>query len=187
MDASYLIGEFLTLGTMAVALSMDAFSVGLGMGMFRLRLRRIALIGLFVGFFHLIMPLGGILIGKALSVHFGKIATMAGGIILIMLGIEMVHSSLWKNKTKSIAAPFGIGLLFFSLTVSLDSFSVGLSLGIFGARVIVTVILFGVASMLFTWCGLILGRKFQRWLGAYSEVFGGGILLAFGLKLLFPL
>lgn len=70
--------------------------------------------------------------------------------------------------------------------MSLDSFSVGLSLGIFGARTFLTIIVFGVVSMLLTWLGLLLGRRVQGWLGSYSEALGGSILLAFGIKLLLP-
>ena len=62
--------------------------------------------------------------------------------------------------------------------MSLDSFSVGLSLGIFGARTFLTIIVFGVVSMLLTWLGLLLGRRVQGWLGSYSEALGGSILLA---------
>lgn len=69
--------------------------------------------------------------------------------------------------------------------MSLDSFSVGLSLGIYGARTLLTILLFGFVSMILTWTGLMLGRHFQQWLGAYSEALGGSILFVFGLKLLF--
>ena len=186
MDATYVIGELIALGTMAVALSMDAFSVGLGMGMYRLRLKHITLIGVTIGFFHMMMPLFGMVIGKLLSVHFGKAATIVGGLLLLFLGIEMIRSSFHSKRDRQQIAPFGVGLFFFSLSVSLDSFSVGLSLGIFGARVVVTLILFGIASTVLTWLGLLLGRKFRSLLGNYSEAFGGCILFAFGLKLLLP-
>lgn len=49
----------------------------------------------------------------------------------------------------------------------------------------VTILLFGLFSMVLTWVGLFVGRHFQQWLGSYSEALGGSILLAFGLKLLF--
>jgi putative Mn2+ efflux pump MntP len=47
------------------------------------------------------------------------------------------------------------------------------------------IICFGIMATVQTWAGLLLGRKVQSWLGSYSEALGGGILLAFGLKLLF--
>jgi manganese efflux pump family protein len=179
-----MVGEFMTLLLMAIALGMDAFSVGLGMGMIKLRLRQIFYIGVTIGIFHIVMPLGGMVIGKVLSQEFGSIATLIGGLLLVMRGLQMMFSS-FKNEEGPMISPVGAGLFIFALSVSLDSFSVGLSLGIYGARTMLTILLFGAVSMLLTWMGLIFGRKLQGWLGSYSEALGGSIVLGFGIKLLF--
>ncbi|MFC4183784.1 manganese efflux pump MntP [Saccharococcus thermophilus] len=178
------IGEIIALSMMAFALGMDAFSVALGMGLLRLRLKQIFYIGVTIGLFHIIMPLFGMFVGRFLSRQFGSIASYIGGALLLLLGIQMIVASFKKEGDSSIS-PRGIGLIFFAFSVSLDSFSVGLSLGIFGARTMLTILLFGFFSMVLTWGGLMLGRHFQQWLGVYSEALGGSILLAFGLKLLF--
>lgn len=181
-----MIGEMITLAMMAFALGMDAFSVSLGMGMLRLRLKQIAYIGLTVGFFHIVMPLIGMAIGRLLSVRLGHMATYIGGGLLLILGIQMVIAS-FRHEQEHWLRPIGIGLFLFSFSVSLDSFSVGLSLGIYGVGIVFAVIAFGLTSMVLTWMGLLLGRRFQRWLGTYSEALGGTILLLFACKLLFPL
>ncbi|MGG3842856.1 manganese efflux pump MntP family protein [Anoxybacillus kestanbolensis] len=181
-----MIGEMITLAMMAFALGMDAFSVSLGMGMLRLRLKQIAYIGLTVGFFHIVMPLIGMAIGRLLSVRLGHMATYIGGGLLLILGIQMVIAS-FRHEQEHWLRPIGIGLFLFSFSVSLDSFSVGLSLGIYGVEIVFAVIAFGLTSMVLTWMGLLLGRRFQRWLGTYSEALGGTILLLFACKLLFPL
>ncbi|WP_408008639.1 manganese efflux pump MntP family protein [Pseudalkalibacillus sp. A8] len=179
-----LVGELITLIIMAIALGMDAFSMGLGMGMIQLRLRQIYKIGLLIGIFHMIMPLLGMSIGKQLSLHFGNLATWIGGGLLVALGVQMILSSL-RSTDEPFITPKGFGIWLFSLSVSLDSFSVGLSLGIFGAKVIITILLFGIISMGLTWIGLLIGTKTQKWFGSYSEALGGCILLSFGLKLIF--
>ncbi|KSU88807.1 hypothetical protein A2U94_05880 [Bacillus sp. VT 712] len=186
MDISGLISELITLVIMAFALGMDAFSVGLGMGLVRLRFRQIFYIGVIIGLFHIWMPLLGMFIGKLLSDKLGMLATYGGGVLLLILGIQMIYSS-FKRDEEPFIKPVGWGLMIFALSVSLDSFSVGLSLGIFGARTFLTIMIFGVVSMLLTWLGLLLGRRVQGWLGSYSEALGGSILLAFGIKLLFQL
>ena len=185
MELTHIIGELFTLFIMAFALGMDAFSVGLGMGMIKLRLRQIFYIGITIGIFHVFMPLGGMMVGKLLSEKFGALATYAGAGLLILLGIQMMRASFKKDDDPFIT-PVGFGLIIFALSVSLDSFSVGLSLGIYGAKTLVTIMMFGVVSMLLTWVGLLFGRKLQGWLGSYSEALGGSILIAFGIKLLFP-
>jgi manganese efflux pump family protein len=89
-----------------------------------------------------------------------------------------------KKEEAKVITPVGFGLLLFALSVSLDSFSVGLTLGIYGAKTIMVLLCFGIAATVQTWAGLLLGRKVQGWLGTYSEALGGTILLGFGLKLL---
>ncbi|MEJ9210516.1 manganese efflux pump MntP family protein [Bacillus smithii] len=178
------IGEIITLVLMAFALSMDAFSVGLGMGMFALRPKQIFYIGMMVGIFHVWMPMMGMLAGHFLSHTFGKVAGYAGGILLILLGISMFLSCF--KKEESLVTPIGFGLILFALSVSLDSFSVGLTLGILGARTVVSLVCFGITATLLTWFGLLIGNKAQRVIGVYSEAIGGSILLAIGLKLILP-
>ncbi|EWG12167.1 manganese efflux pump MntP family protein [Cytobacillus firmus] len=180
---SAMIGEILTLALMAFALGMDAFSVGLGMGMYKLRLRQIAKIGITIGLFHVWMPLLGMIAGRFLSNTFGAIAGYAGGGLLLLLGVQMIWSS-FRDEEDSLITPVGIGLLIFALSVSLDSFSVGLSLGIYGAKTFLVLVFFGAGATILTWAGLLTGRKVQSWIGSYSEALGGAILLAFGVKLL---
>ncbi|HEX7065615.1 MAG TPA: manganese efflux pump MntP family protein [Bacillales bacterium] len=183
MHPAAIFEEVFTLFVMAFALGMDAFSVGLGMGMLELRLKRILKVGFVIGAFHMVMPLFGMLIGDYLSDYFGEMAALLGGILLLLLGAQMVYSSLFGDR-EAMVAPIGFGLVLFALSVSLDSFSVGLSLGIYGARMWITIFMFGAVSTVLTWSGLLMGRKFQKWLGTYSEILGGCILFAFGLKLL---
>ncbi len=182
MGSAAIIGPLFAILMMALALGMDAFSVGMGMGMIGLRLRQIAKIGLTIGFFHMLMPLLGIGIGHILSDYFGTVAHVAGGTLLLLLGAQMIFSSFQTEE--KILRPVGLGLILFALSVSLDSFSVGLSLGIFGTRVVAAILMFGLVSMCLTWAGLLLGRKVQRFFGSYSEILGGCILFAFGIKLL---
>lgn len=177
-------GEFFTLALMAFALGMDAFSVGLGLGMLHIRLRQIFKIGITVGLFHVFMPLTGMIGGRVLSEKFGIYAVYLGGGLLILLGMQMIYSSLKKEDTPLIT-PVGIGLFLFAFSVSIDSFSVGLTLGIYGAKTVLALICFGAGACILSWLGLLIGRNFHSWLGSYSEALGGSILFAFGLKLLF--
>nr|WP_295973200.1 manganese efflux pump MntP family protein [uncultured Bacillus sp.] len=178
-----IIGELVTIVIMAFALGMDAFSVSLGMGMYKLRLRQVFSIGITIGIFHIIMPLLGIIAGRFLSAQFGEIASYIGGVLLLILGIQMIWSS-FSHEQKSLITPMGFGLLLFALSVSLDSFSAGLTLGIFGARTMVVLVIFGAGATLLAWLGLLIGQRVQGWLGQYSEVLGGAILFLFSLKLL---
>ncbi|MBS4218898.1 manganese efflux pump [Bacillus sp. FJAT-49711] len=168
---------------MAFAVGMDAFSVSLGMGIYKLRLKQIFIIGISVGIFHVVMPLIGVLAGHLLTDTFGKITGNIGGILLVILGLQMIIFC-FRNDQQTFILPVGGGILIFSLLLSVDSFSAGISLGMFGVRAAITALCFGLVAVFLTWSGLLLGRKVQNLLGIYGELLGGIILIAFGLKLL---
>ncbi|ERN51931.1 manganese efflux pump MntP family protein [Alkalihalophilus marmarensis] len=178
--------EVVTLIIMAGALGMDAFSVALGMGMLGLRLRQIFRIGVTIGAFHVVMPLMGIVTGKVLSNYFGMIATYIGGALLLIIGIQMMIAAL-KSDDDSLVKPMGWGLFLFAVSVSLDSFSAGLGLGMLGAKTLLTVAVIGATSMVLSWAGLLMGRKFGQYIGSYGELIGGCILIGFGIKLIIPM
>ena len=171
---------------MALALGMDAFSIGLGMGSYKLRLKQVLIIGSTVGLFHMWMPLLGIVLGKLLSAQFGVFASYAGAGLLLFLGLQMFLSGI-QGKSETIIAPVGTGLIMFATSVSLDSLSVGLSLGMLGSRAVMTILCFGFAAFFLTVTGLLLGRRVHRFLGKYSLVFGGSIMFAVGLKIILHL
>lgn len=177
-----LIGQILTVLLMAFALGMDAFSLGLGMGMRGLRLLHIMRLSIIIGMFHIIMPLLGMLAGNFLSSIIGHIATIAGGILLVLLGGHMVYSSLRGNDEPAFDTRTVWGTTLFALSVSVDSFSVGVSLGLFTTDWIFTIMSFGLMGGLMSVIGLLIGKRVRSWVGEYGEAFGGIILLAFGLK-----
>ncbi|HEX6594799.1 MAG TPA: manganese efflux pump [Bacillota bacterium] len=182
--AQQVVIEWIPLVFMAFALGMDAFSVGLGLGMQLIRIKRIAFIGMVIGLFHVIMPFLGMMIGKVISTQIGDLTKLAGGLLIIGIGAQMMFSS-FNRQAKKWIDPIGIGLFLLALTVSMDSFSVGLSLGLFNAQTVIVLMLFGFMSMSLTWFGLLLGKKTYNLLGVYSEMLGGSILCGFGLFIMF--
>ncbi|UOQ50242.1 manganese efflux pump MntP family protein [Gracilibacillus caseinilyticus] len=177
------INEIASIICMAFALGMDAFSVGLGIGMQAIRLKRILLIGFVVGIFHVVMPFIGLMLGSILSSKIESIAILTAGLLLCAIGFQMMCQTFMKHE-KPILAPVGFGLFVFSFSVSLDSFSIGLSLGLSGAATAFAITMFGLFSMVLTWTALLIGRRTHHLLGTYSELLGGIILFGFGLVVL---
>ncbi|WNQ11540.1 manganese efflux pump [Paenibacillus aurantius] len=184
MEAAPVWGELITLLLMAVALGMDAFSLGIGIGLKGIRLLDICKISFTIGLFHIVMPLTGMFMGHYAGELLGGVATAAGGGLLVVLGAHMVYSAMRGDAVQSIDHRTFWGLMLFSLTVSIDSFSVGVSLGMFASDLLLTVLLFGLLGGFMSVLGLLLGRRVGQWVGDYGEAFGGLILLAFGLKFL---
>ncbi|MDT9726005.1 manganese efflux pump [Xylanibacillus composti] len=172
----------MTILLMAFALGLDAFSLGIGIGLKGIRLLDVLKISVVVGLFHIIMPLMGMFTGHYVGSLLGGVAVAAGGGLLALLGLHMIYSSLRGEGARSFDYGTLWGLLVFSLSVSIDSFSVGISFGLFAADLIVTVMVFGLFGSLMSIAGLLLGRRVSGLFGEYGEALGGVILLAFGLK-----
>lgn len=181
IEASLQTGQLLTLIIMAVALGMDAFSLGIGIGLKGIRLLDIVKLSVIIGLFHIVMPLLGIFTGQYVSTLLGGVATVVAGGLLLMLGGHMIYSSLRGEDVPSFNHRSVFGLTVFALSVSIDSFSVGISLGMFAADVVLTVLLFGFFGGLMSIMGLLLGRKVSKGLGEYGEALGGIILFTFGI------
>ncbi|MBB3110592.1 putative Mn2+ efflux pump MntP [Paenibacillus phyllosphaerae] len=181
LEAGLQTGQMLTLIIMAVALGMDAFSLGIGIGLKGIRLLDIIKLSFIIGVFHIIMPLLGIFTGQYVSTLLGGVATTVAGALLLLLGGHMIYSSLRGEDAPSFNHRSLFGLLVFALSVSIDSFSVGISLGMFATDVLLTVLLFGFFGGLMSVLGLLLGRKVSKGLGEYGEACGGVILFTFGL------
>lgn len=177
-------GQFFTILMMALALGMDAFSLGIGLGVRGIRLIHIARLGIVIGIFHVIMPLTGMFMGKYVSTLLGDVASTAGGALLVVLGIHMLYTALRGDASVTLDPRSIWGLLLFALMVSIDSFSVGLSLGMFASDIVLTVLIFGVFGCALSVMGLLLGRRVGRWVGEYGEALGGLILVIFGLRFL---
>lgn len=174
-------GHLMTLLLMAAALGMDALSLGIGVGLKGIRLLTILKVSIIVAVFHTILPLLGMFMGKYFSMILGELAVTVGGGLLILLGAHMIYSAFLGDGVQSIVFQNLWGLLIIALMVSLDSFSVGVSMGMVVDDIWLTVILFGFFGGALAMLGLLIGRKFGHWTGNYGEALGGIVLLAFGL------
>lgn len=179
-----MLANFLSFTFIALALGLDGFSVCLALGTYYLRLRQIVIIGLLIGLFHMALPLIGLMIGHIMSTKWTTIAATSGNFLLIFIGLYMVFSSLHRVDMNLIY-PKGLRLLTVIFFISIDSFPVGISLGLTGVKSIVFVFVFGSVTSLLGWIGLLIGKKTSELFGIYSEMFGGIILLVFGLSQLF--
>ncbi|WP_054957624.1 manganese efflux pump MntP [Paenibacillus dakarensis] len=178
-------GQLATILIMALALGLDAFSLGIGVGMRGVRLRYILNISLLIAFFHMLMPLLGLFAGRYVGTLLGQVTGLAAGGLLVLLGGHMIWNSFRREGEQIMNYATLTGMLLFALSVSIDSFSVGISLGMFVNDVLLIVISFGAVGGIMSILGLTLGRHMGAKLGEYGEMIGGIILLVFGLMFIF--
>ncbi|MCQ5178371.1 manganese efflux pump, partial [Faecalibacterium prausnitzii] len=75
-------------------------------------LRQIFYIGLTVGIFHELMPVLGVFAGHLLSHTFGLFAQYIGGILLVIMGIQMIVWVFRKEGAQAVS-PSGRGTMLF--------------------------------------------------------------------------
>ncbi|MBE6184468.1 manganese efflux pump MntP family protein [Heyndrickxia ginsengihumi] len=185
MISNGLIGNYIGLTSLALALSLDAFSLCLAMGMTHPSFKTILRISLNIGLFHAFMPFIGIQIGSMLSNQFKSIASISGGAILIFFGFQMILEFFDKRKAREASTlPQGGKLLIFALGLSFDSFSIGLSLGAYGERPLSTCLIFGLVNLILACTGFLIGKKTHRFIGAYGECISGIFLILLGTRML---
>lgn len=163
----------------ALSLSMDAFSLSLAYGTLNLEKKYIKKLSLIVGIYHFIMPLIGHKIGNILLKLVPINPNIIVFIVLTFIGIEMLLDS-FKNE-EEVKIMTLKELLLFGLAVSLDSFSVGLGLNTISKNHLITLTIFSITSLTFTYIGLILGKKINNKIGKISTIIGGIVLIIIGI------
>lgn len=163
----------------AISLSMDAFSLALVYGTFGIDRKNKFIFSIIVGMYHFVMPLLGMFIGELILSLFKFDTDILVSFILCFIGIQMLISS-FKNEENIKGLSFGDFFLF-GLAVSIDSFSLGITLPNLNAGTIISPLIFALVSFVFTFIGLSIGNKIEKLLGKIATTIGGVILTIIGL------
>lgn len=173
--------EILIYFFMALGLSMDAFSLAIAYGTNNLKKIKIITLSILVGIFHYIMPYLGSLIGSKIIFLITK-SNYIVSLVFFLLSYEMYKS---RNEEHNGTLTNFLSLIVFAITVSIDSFSVGLALGIEKSNLISTFIIFSIVSMIFTYLGLTIGNYLSDKYGKKANYLGIIILILIAIKYLF--
>jgi len=185
---------------LSVALGADAFSLALAIGLVGIGKRMTLRLSLIVAIFHVIMPLGGLLLGQALGIVLGQLAKGIGAAVLLWLGGRMLfhvwrpvpefyrlseaRQALRRAQLPTGISLQGVGVYALAVSVSLDALSVGFSLGTVESPIGITVLVMGVVAGIMMGSGLLLGRFVGSLIGQRAEALGGMVLVMIGVKML---
>ena len=164
----------------AIGLSMDAFSLSLLYGTLGMNGREKFCLSFVTGVFHFFMPLLGLLFGNFLFSFITIDTDIIVMIILCFIGVQMIFSSFKDEEVNYLNFS---GYFLFAVAVSIDSFSVGITLSR-GSNLLLSPLIFSTVSFTFTFLGLFLGDKIYNIFGKISTIIGGFILVMVGLSYL---
>ncbi|MCI8670566.1 MAG: hypothetical protein HFI36_00850 [Bacilli bacterium] len=171
--------EIFSIFLIGIALSMDTFSLSLTIGMFDTSNRKALKLALIVGIMHFVMPFIGMILGDELIHLLGLKCDILLGFILLFIAIQIIIDII-KKKEEQFNLNL-LGMIFFAIGVSLDSFSVGLGLRAITSNIYIAMVIFAGCSFLFTFTGVIVGRYANKILGMYANIVGALILIILGL------
>ena len=171
------------------ALAMDAFGVTLGIGLNPIlrREHKIKFVLSFAMFQFLLTYLGGCL-GYLFDTYVTSIPSIAGGIIMAIVGILMITEG-FKEKENTILIK-NTTCIILGISVSIDALVIGFTaFHHVGGNLILVVdsILIGLITMLICTIGFFLCRYIKKvnFVTRYSNFFGGIALILFGLEMIF--
>lgn len=166
----------------AISLSIDAFSLALSLGTISPTKFQIIKLSLIVGIFHFIMPMLGCYFGNVISNKISLSYNFVSFLIFVYLAIE-----LYKNKAEETKYNYlNLGsIILIALTVSIDSFSVGIAIGMTKETILLASFIFMIISSFSTLIGLFLGTKLKNKYQEKATLLGIILLLLTAIKFLF--
>lgn len=165
-----------------ISLSLDAFSLSITIGTLSPSKRKqIELIGI-IGLFHLMMPILGYILGNKLFQISNQYTNILVSFIFIILAIEMY---LDRNEKHQLLILSFIKIIMIAITVSIDSFAVGIAFGLKQEMVMLAIPIISSCSMIFTYLGLKIGKYLKSKYQEKGKLIGIIILFLLGLKNLF--
>ena len=175
--------EFFSAFLIAVALSMDTFSLSLGLGTGNINKKDCLKLSFIVGVMHYVMPSLGSIVGNSLVSFFALNSNKLLGGILIFLAINLLINI---NKEEDVGIDLSyIGMFLFAFGVSIDAFSTGLGLEAITNSKVFTMLIFSLTSFCFTLLGLLIGKFAKELVGKKASIIGFLLLVVLGMYHLF--
>jgi putative Mn2+ efflux pump MntP len=175
--------EIISIFLIGVALSMDTFSLSLCYGVLELPKKKMLTLAVIVGLFHFFMPILGMTFGDIIEKIILIDMKIIVYIIFMILGLEIIVSSIKKEENLILLNIFG--LLLFAFTVSVDSFSAGIGINFISDKHLLCSTIFSITSLSFTYAGLVIGNAIGAKFKDVSKIVGGFILILFAFTYLF--
>lgn len=172
----------------AIALAMDAFAVAIatGVALKAVSRRQTFRLSWHFGLFQALMPIIGWYLGSTVRSYIEAYDHWIAFSLLSYIGYKMIQESFEDEEKEKGDPTKGKTLVILSIATSIDALAVGLSLSMLGVSVWWPSFIIGVVALLFTVAGLQLGKTAARAksIGKYSELAGGIVLIAIGIKIL---
>lgn len=179
--------SFITILSIAIALSMDAFSVSICKGLTTklFSIKTAVLCGLWFGGFQALMPV----IGYFLGVQFESLITsidhwIAFG-LLFLIGLNMIREAFDDEDDKNATKNDVKTMFLLAIATSIDALAVGVTFAFLQVGIWKAILIIGVTTFVFSFVGVAIGNFFGSKYSKPASIIGGVILIFIGSKILF--
>ena len=185
--------DLITLFTLAVGLSMDAFAVAVckGLAMKKITVGKAVIVGLWFGGFQALMPALGYFLGIQFQDKITAVDHWIAFILLGLIGANMIREAFSKEEEAECGvcseeeASLGVREMFvLAVATSIDALSVGITFAFLRVNIWAAVSFIGVITFLLSTAGVKVGNVFGVKYKSRAELAGGVILILLGLKIL---
>ncbi len=179
--------QLLLTAGLILPLALDTFALAAALGVAGLAGRdRIRVTVVFTAF-ETVMPIAGILVGRAAGHFLGDWAELGGIAFLFIAGLLL----LWPRKDDDearrlnlLAHTRGWAVLGLGMSISVDELTIGLSAGLIGLPILVAIVWIAIQAALATQIGLRFGLRLGEVVRERAEWLAGAMLILLAILLL---
>ena len=167
---------------LALALSIDACVVSFTYGLCYnvQRIKNSLSLAVFTGAFQALMPVLGYYITELVKDFISPFSSVIVFVIFLYLGIKFIIDA-FQEKSKPVCIGI-VCLLLIGVATSIDAFSAGISLSLYGNRILKPALLIGSITFINSLLGFWAGGKLKNMPSKLLEILGGSILIILAIK-----
>ena len=175
----------LSIGVLAVSMSVDAFiaSVGKGAQAKRPNFGNAIRTGAIFGVIEAITPLIGWAAGVAASQYVAAVDHWIAFALLAAVGTHMILQAQSADEHDAPSATLWATVVT-AIGTSLDAMAGGVSLAFLDVNIFLIALVIGLTTMMMSSAGILAGRFLGRRFGRIAETIGGVALFGLGLMIL---
>lgn len=175
--------SYLEIFLLALALSIDACVVSFSYGLaFESNRNKNSLaLASFTGVFQGVMPAVGYFLTSFVKTFIEPYASIIVFTIFLFLGLKFIKEAFDKDKEKPLCISLSC-LFLIGVATSIDAFSAGISLSLFGNKILKPALLIALVTFVNSKLGFYLGGKLKSMPTKWLEIFAGLILVWLGIK-----
>ena len=177
--------SYLAIILLAIALSIDACIVSFSYGLTfsENRTKNALLLASCTGLFQGLMPMVSYFLTGFVKSYVEPYAGLIVFLIFMYLGLKVIKEAFETGREKQLC--LGIKcLLLVGVATSIDAFSAGITLSLFGNHILKPAILIAFVTFVNSLFGFYVGGKFKYLPTKGLEIFAGMLLVALGIKAL---